>query len=145
MTPRARIALAIGHYFIWRGEFAKAADIAAALVATSRRDDIPAVPRIWGIALQAHVAGFLADVAAAVGYGGEKGVDDLKFVAAARQAGIGGDVLDALRRERQFKAAVREWVAACVVRTFAITAMRIPMKPAASEQNAPITKPIAVG
>ena len=36
-------------------------------------------------------------------------------------------------------------VAACVVRTLATTAIRIPMKPAESEQNAPITKPMAVG
>ena len=32
-----------------------------------------------------------------------------------------------------------------VVRTLATTAIRIPMKPAESEQNAPITKPMAVG
>ncbi len=36
-------------------------------------------------------------------------------------------------------------MAACVVRTFVITAIRIPMKPAESEQNAPTTNPIAVG
>ena len=41
-------------------------------------------------------------------------------------------------------AAVRDLKAACVVRTFVITAMRIPIKPAESEQNAPITKPTAV-
>ena len=35
-------------------------------------------------------------------------------------------------------------VAPCVVRTFASTATRIPMKPAASEQTAPSTNPIAV-
>ena len=36
-------------------------------------------------------------------------------------------------------------VAPCAVRTLAITASRIPMKPAASEQTAPRTKPTAVG
>ena len=41
-------------------------------------------------------------------------------------------------------AAVRVTLAAWVVRTFASTATRMPMKPAASEQNAPITNPIAV-
>jgi predicted nucleotidyltransferase len=61
------------------------------------------------IALQARVADYLADVASAVGYSGERGVDDLRFVAAARQVGLGGDALEALRRERRFKAAVREW------------------------------------
>jgi predicted nucleotidyltransferase len=61
------------------------------------------------IALQARVADYLADVASAVGFAGDNGIDDLRFVAAARQAGIGGDALEALRRERQFKAAVREW------------------------------------
>ena len=61
------------------------------------------------IALQAHVADYLAEVASGVGYTGEKAVDDVKLVAAARRAGIGGDALEALRRERQFKAAVREW------------------------------------
>ena len=61
------------------------------------------------IALQARVAGYLADVASAVGYTGEEGIDELRFAAAARQVGIGGDVLEALRRERRFKTAVREW------------------------------------
>jgi len=61
------------------------------------------------IALQTHVADYLADVAAAVGYRGERASDDLRFVAAARQVGIGDDLLEALRRERRFKAAVREW------------------------------------
>ena len=36
-------------------------------------------------------------------------------------------------------------LAACAVRTFARTAIRIPMNPAASEQTAPIRKPMAVG
>ena len=55
------------------------------------------------IALQARIADYLADVASAVGYTGERGMEDLRFVAAARQAGIDGDLLEALRRERQFK------------------------------------------
>ena len=61
------------------------------------------------ISLQARVTDFLADVASAVGYAGETATDDLRFVAAARQVGIDGDLLEALRRERRFKAAVREW------------------------------------
>lgn len=61
------------------------------------------------IALQARVSEYLTDIASAVGSTGESGVDDLRFVAAAREVGIGGDILEALRRERQFKAAVREW------------------------------------
>lgn len=61
------------------------------------------------IALQARVADYLAEVSAAVGYQRDSPTEELRFVAAARLAGIGGDVLDALRRERQFKAAVREW------------------------------------
>ena len=61
------------------------------------------------IALQARIAAYLADMASAVGYGGERATDEVRFLAAARQAGIGGDLLEALRRERQFKTAVREW------------------------------------
>src|SRR2546423_8421445 len=41
-------------------------------------------------------------------------------------------------------ALVRETLAAWVVRTFAMTAMRMPMNPAESEQKAPTTNPIAV-
>ena len=44
-----------------------------------------------------------------------------------------------MRKALSFEAA-----AACAVRTFASTATRIPMKPAASEQKAPTTNPIAV-
>jgi predicted nucleotidyltransferase len=61
------------------------------------------------IALQARIGDYLADVAAGVGYTGEHAVDEVQFVAAARYEGIGGDLLEALRRERRFKAAVREW------------------------------------
>ncbi len=42
-------------------------------------------------------------------------------------------------------AACRLVLAACAVRTLASTAIRIPMKPAASEQTAPSRKPMAVG
>jgi predicted nucleotidyltransferase len=61
------------------------------------------------IALQAHIADYLADVASALNFNGERGPEDVRFVAAARQAGIDGDLLEALRRERRFKTAVREW------------------------------------
>jgi predicted nucleotidyltransferase len=61
------------------------------------------------IGLQKHIADYLTDVASAVGYTGDQASDDLRFVAAARQAGIGDDLLEALRRERRFKSAVREW------------------------------------
>ena len=60
---RARIGVAIGHYFLWRGNFAKADNIAGSLAAAAEQEDTPPVPRIWGIALQAHVAWLRADTA----------------------------------------------------------------------------------
>ena len=42
-------------------------------------------------------------------------------------------------------ASCRPVLAACAVRTFARTAMRIPMNPAAREHTAPIRNPTAVG
>src|SRR3569833_4522631 len=61
------------------------------------------------IALQTRIADYLADVASAVGYTGEQAIEELRFVAAARHAGIDGDLLAALRRERRFQSALREW------------------------------------
>jgi len=61
------------------------------------------------IALQARITDYLADVSSATGFVGDRAAEDVRFVAAARHTGIDGDLLEALRRERRFKTAVREW------------------------------------
>jgi predicted nucleotidyltransferase len=108
-APPTRVAYGLPEHGLVSPEQRDLAEQAVREVMDRWQLDLDGLLPHQAIALQARVTDFLTDVASAVGYTGETATDDLRFVAAARQVGIDGDLLEALRRERRFKAAVREW------------------------------------
>jgi hypothetical protein len=112
-SARERLLRTVASTLLWEPQYYESGDRIAAQavlqVMARWQLDLEGLLPHQAIALQARIADYLADVASAVGYTGAHAPEDLRFVAAARQAGIDGDLLEALRRERQFKTAVREW------------------------------------